>query len=271
MVKNKIEDNKAITQAGVRKSYIKLALVLSFTVAVLVLVVSVGRGQITQQDSVQKVELPRVLTAEEEIAKRVPRLAPRAPGEVSNEGELEKPSMQEVLGVQIQPAAPRPPVRITLSPQDASTAPRVVEMRSNGGVPALAVDAEGYAILPNGKRVKVTPTGPAATAFAVPQKKEPSVMVGPLTREDGLGAQESKNKEYGDTLEKLRIGVDAEGYALLPNGKRMVRDTSGSTVDAQGTITLSNGMKIEAGGNLNIRIPKNPDWVRDQNAKKRLP
>ena len=192
MVKNKIEDNKAITQAWVRKSYLKLALVLSFTVAVLVLVISVGRGQSTHQDSVQKVELPRVLTAEEEIAKRVPLLAPRAPDEVLSEGELEKPSMPEVLGVQIKPAAPLPPVRITQESQAAPTAQMMAGVISKGGVPALAVDAEGYAILPDGKRVKVTPTGSVAPAFAVPQKKESSVVVGPLTRENGLRAQDGK-------------------------------------------------------------------------------
>lgn len=118
-------------------------------------------------------------TVEELVAKRAPTLPPRAPGEVPPPSVLVSSSTLPTRGVEVQEPQRKPhQVPVKVMPQKAPTP----EMNAAAGAAgALSVDADGYATLPNGERVKVTmgakklsPVVPTLAGDAMPMAKTPA-------------------------------------------------------------------------------------------------
>ena len=241
MVESKIKVTESNVQKRINGSYKKLAIAVGVAVSICALAIGAWQMPRTQIDVNNKEALPKEKSAEEIINERVPRMPPRGPDETPSAGVLTKPSVSPGSGVEIKVDAPRKPVKPTLAPLDAPTKAMMAGVTPKKETQALAVDAAGYATLPDGKRVKVNQTAAAAGVptgqlpatkpqfrdlqldgqgyATLPSGKKVKVEVGISKQEQkaGLGDQGAKPE---DGLGKVKPLHDAKGYLLLPNGER---------------------------------------------------
>lgn len=297
MVKSKTKVTESNVQKRINGSYKKLAIAVGFAVSICALAIGAWQMPRTQIDANNKETLPKEKSAEEIINERVPRLPPRGPDETPSAGVLAKPSVSPGSGVEIKVDAPRKPAKPTLAPLDTPTKAMMAGVTPKKETQALAVDAAGYATLPDGKRVKINKT---ATAAGVPTGQLPTGQLpatkpqfGPLQLDGqgyatlpsgkkvkvelGISKQEQKSGLEGqggkseDDLDKVKPLHDAKGYLLLQNGERKSVDTSGFPVDANGMMMLPNGKKMKAGEEVYLRLKVPPDLPKLSPALKAAP
>ena len=162
---------------------------------------------------------PRQMTAEEEIAKRVPRVAPRGAGENPGGGLMERPAAIPERGVEIQKPPERPPVVATVARLSAPTPGMMEGVPTKGVGPALAVDEKGYSTLPDGRRVKVN-GGPGGLPRAA------GVVAPAPAPEPGLAARAPKAAGSSDAAlaaNPVWLGKPGQPMAVtmtLPDGRR---------------------------------------------------
>lgn len=124
-------------------------------------------------------------------------------------------------GVSMAAPQKKPAPAMIVAPLTAPTQQMLDDYsKANGGKRPLAVDVDGYAKLPSGERVKVTPT-----AKAPPLANQPNGSVSDMAkaRQAQLDALVSSHREpivnHGYTTH-IVSKVDSEGNIVLPNGEK---------------------------------------------------